>query len=145
MSDLPYLPAGRELLYAEEGDRFMMEAKKAAEELSSDLGHPTGAVIVRDGEILARGANISPYHEEHGCRRKELGTPTGKQYELCPGCHPRNHAEQVAISHVQEGCKNADLYLWGHWWCCEGCWAKMIEAGIRNVYLVTGAEEKFKK
>jgi deoxycytidylate deaminase len=145
MNDLPYLPAGREILYAAADNEFMMAARAAAETLSSDKEHPTGVVITRDGGILARGANVSTYHEEHGCRRKELHIPTGEGYELCEGCDPRNHAEQGAISEVQGGCKNADIYLWGHWWCCESCWSKMIEAGIKNVYLAAGAEEKFKK
>ena len=145
MSQLPYVPEGREILYVEEGNRFMMAAKKAAEELSSDHAHPTGSVLVCGDEIVSRGANVSDYHEKHGCRRKELGVPTGQQYEVCEGCNPRNHAEQNALSEMQQYCKNTDLYLWGHWWCCESCWGKMIEAGIRNVYLVEGAEEKFKR
>ena len=145
MSDLPYCPEGRKILYVDHDDKFMMAAESAAEQLSSDHAHPTGAVIVRDGVVLGRGANVSTYHEDHGCRRKELNIPTGEQYELCEGCDPRNHAEQVAISRLQEGCKNADLYLWGHWWCCKSCWSTMIDANIKNVYLVEGAEAKFKK
>ncbi len=145
MSELPYIPEGREILYVEEGNTFMMAAKKSAEDLSSDKEHPTGAVVVCDGEIVARGANTSDYHEKHGCRRKERGIPTGQQYELCDGCNPKNHAEQTALEKMQQCCKNPDLYLWGHWWCCESCWEKMIESGVRNVYLVEGAEEKFKK
>ncbi len=143
MTDFPYLPEGREILYVEADNEFMIAAREAAETLSSDHEHPTGVVIVCDEEIIARGANVSDYHEKHGCRRKELNIPTGEQYELCEGCDPRNHAEQVAISQMQEPCKNADVYLWGHWWCCKSCWKKMIEAGIQNVYLVEGAREKF--
>ncbi len=145
MSTLPYLPEGRKILYVDRDDKFMMAAERAAEELSSDHEHPTGVVIVLDGVVIGRGANVSTYHEDHGCRRKELNIPTGEQYELCEGCDPVNHAEQVAISNVQEGCKNADLYLWGHWWCCESCWNRMIEVGIGKVYLVLEAEAQFKK
>jgi hypothetical protein len=38
-----------------------------------------------------------------------------------------------------------DLYLWGHWWCCKLCWDKMIEVGIKNVYLMEGVDKLFKK
>jgi dCMP deaminase len=145
MRDLPYLPEGREILYVGADNEFMSAAKEAAEELSSDHAHQTGVVIVRHGVVVGRGANVSTYHEDHGCRRKELNIPTGENYELCEGCDPKNHAEQVALSQMQGGCENADIYLWGHWWCCESCWSKMIEAGIQNVYLVEDAEGRFKK
>lgn len=145
---LPYLPEGREILYVPAENEFMRAAREAAQELSLDPDHPTGAVIVRDGEILGRGANGSDYHAEHGCKRKELHVPTGQQYELCPGCDPANHAERRVIASVlQKGLApaGADLYLWGHWWCCQWCWEAMIEAEIRNVYLVEGAKRVFDK
>jgi len=41
---------------------------------------------------------------------------------------------------VNESC---DLYLWGHWWCCESCWNKMIEINIRNIYLLKDSEILF--
>jgi dCMP deaminase len=145
MTDFPYLPEGREILYVEADNEFMMAAREVAETLSSDHKHPTGVVIVQNGNIVGSGANVSHYHEKHGCRRKELNIPTGEGYELCEGCDPKNHAEQVAISQMQGDCKNADIYLWGHWWCCESCWNRMIEAGIGNVYLLQGARELFEK
>ena len=128
---IPYLPEGREILYVEADHAFLQEARLYAEEHSSDHLHPTGAVIVRENEVLGRGANVSHYHEDHGCRRKELNIPTGEGYELCKGCSPKNHAEQAAIAdaqtrHSQEKIAEADLYLWGHWWCCESCWDCII-------------------
>jgi len=132
-------------LYVGADNEFMMAAKEAAETLSSDRAHPTGAVIVHKGTIVSRGANGSDYHKKHGCRRKEQNIPTGEGYELCEGCSPRNHAEQSAISKMQQGCENDDLYLWGHWWCCESCWNRMIAAEIQNVYLTEGAREKFER
>lgn len=141
---LPYLPAGREILYVPETNAFLVAAKTAARDLSTDAGHPTGSVVVRDGVILGVGANRSPYHAEHGCERKKQGCPTGTGYELCPGCAPKFHAEQQAVADAGE-CAGADLYLWGHWWCCESCWQKMIAAEIKNVYLLEGAAARFSK
>lgn len=40
---------------------------------------------------------------------------------------------------------STDLYLWGHWWFCEPCWNAMIEAGIRDVYLLENSEVLFNK
>jgi deoxycytidylate deaminase len=40
-------------------------------------------------------------------------------------------------------CQGADLYLYGHWWCCESCWKAMIAAKIRNVYLLENSENLF--
>jgi len=115
-----------------------------AETESLDPDHATGAVLVREGEIIGAGANGSTYHEQHGCERKKQNIPTGEGYQLCGGCHPKNHAEQTAIRHC-ENPNQADLYLWGHWWCCESCWNAMIQADIKNVYLPEGAEGMFKK
>ncbi|MBU0614216.1 hypothetical protein KJ766_02960, partial [Patescibacteria group bacterium] len=37
----------------------------------------------------------------------------------------------------------ADLYMYGHWWCCKPCWDAMIEAGIRDVYVCSDAHKRF--
>lgn len=138
MKKLPYLPESREILYVSAENKFMQAAKKVAETKSLDAGFKTGAVIVKDGEIIGEGANGSNFHQKFGCIRKFLKIKTGKKYWLCPGCLPHNHAEQSALADVKfRGIspQGADLYLWGHWWCCQSCWAKMIEAEIENVYL----------
>jgi hypothetical protein len=41
--------------------------------------------------------------------------------------------------------KDADLYLWGHWWCCESCWTAILGAGINKVYLEEGSEVNFNR
>lgn len=125
----------------------MKAAAKAAKE-SLDYNFPTGSVIVRDNVVIAAGANGSTYHDEHGCERVKQGIPTGQGYELCEGCHPKNHSEAKAVTDAKAkkvNTRGADLYLWGHWWCCEPCWNAMDEAGIRNVYLMTHSEELFNK
>ncbi len=152
---LPFLPPDREILYVPEENPFMRKAWEMANAFSMDEEHPTGAVVVKDDRILGHGANGSEYHAEFGCIRKKNHIPTGEQYELCPGCDPINHAEQVALGDAKDNLeargyppselRGADLYLWGHWWCCESCWKAMIRAGIRNVYLLKNATEKFGK
>ncbi len=146
--EYPYLPVGRSIEYVGPDDPHMQEAREYAREHSLDDTVKTGSVIVKDGEIIGRGANGSTYHTEHGCERVKRGIPTGHGYELCEGCHPKNHSERRAIEDAAKsghGTLGADLYLWGHWWCCEPCWNAMIEAGIEHVYLLEGSEKLFNK
>ncbi|OGG51376.1 hypothetical protein A3C18_00280 [Candidatus Kaiserbacteria bacterium RIFCSPHIGHO2_02_FULL_54_11b] len=144
----PYLPTGRMIKYVDAHNPFMLEAREYARKNSLDDSVKTGSVIVKNGEIIGRGANGSDYHTEHGCERVKRGIPTGHGYELCPGCDPRNHSEPRAIA---DALKNghetigADLYLWGHWWACQPCWNAIIEAGIENVYLLKDSERLFNK
>ena len=144
----PYLPEGKEILHVEENNKYIQEAKKYARKHSLDKVMPNGTVIVKDGEIIGRGANGSTYHDIHVCERVKKNIPTGQGYELCEGCHPKNHGEPKAIKEAQQNNKEtngADVYLWGHWWCCEPCWKAMIEAGIKNVYLLENSEVLFNK
>ncbi len=144
----PYLPTGRTFKYVAEENPYVQEARTYAREHSLDESVQTGSVLVQNGEIIGRGANGSDYHTKHGCERVKRGIPTGHGYELCEGCHPKNHSEPRAIADAVKSGHNtigADLYLWGHWWCCEPCWNAIIEAGIRDVYLLTGSEILFNK
>lgn len=144
----PYIPEGRTLLYVPEGNPFIRLAKEFARKESKDKTMPGAAVVVRGGLFLGIGANGSDYHEKVGCRRVALGCKTGEGYELCEGCHPKNHSEPKAIAdavargHTTNG---SDLYLWGHWWCCQWCWDCMTKAGIKNVFLLVGSEILFNK
>ena len=144
----PYIPKGRVILYVQGDNKYMQEAKEYARLNSLDKVVQTGSVIVKNGEIIGRGANDSSYHETHECERVKQKIPTGQGYELCEGCHPKNHSEPKAIKNAKEkgnDTTGADLYLWGHWWCCEPCWEQMISAGIKNVYLLENSEVFFNK
>lgn len=144
----PYIPIGRIIRYVDSHNTFILEARRYAQKHSLDDAVKTGSVVVKNGEIIGRGANGSSYHTEHGCERVKRNIPTGHGYELCEGCHPKNHSEPRAISNARtSGCDTvgADLYLWGHWWCCEPCWSAIIEAGIENVHLLEGSEKLFNK
>lgn len=144
----PYLPEGREIRYVSMGNPFMARAKEVARHKSLDKAMPGAAVVVKDGKIIGEGANGSDYHENNDCKRVELKCKSGEGYELCEGCHPKNHSEPSAIADAIEkdfDVTGADLYLWGHWWCCEPCWDAMIAAGIKDVYLLEGSEKLFDK
>lgn len=144
----PYIPKNRQISYVPISDKFIKQAKKYAKENSLDKNQPTGSVIVKEGKIIGRGANGSLYHEANECQRVKRGIPTGERYDLCKGCHPKNHSERKALKEAKDsGCdpKGADLYLWGHWWCCRPCWKAIVKNGIRNVYLLKDSEKYFNK
>lgn len=144
----PYLPEGREIKYVSAENLFMIQAKEFAREHSLDKVMPGAAVVVKDNEVIGMGANGSEYHKNNECERVKQGCKSGEGYELCEGCHPKNHSEPSAIMNaLLEGysTQGADLYLWGHWWCCKPCWNTMIEAGIKDVYLLEGSEMLFDK
>lgn len=146
--EYPYLPEGREILYVPADNEFMEEAREYAKKHSLDKTMPNASVIVRDGKVIALGANGSNFHDNNECERIKQNTPTGQGYELCEGCHPKNHGEQSAILNAKENevdIKGSDLYLWGHWWCCESCWNAMIKVGIKDVYLLKDSEKLFNK
>lgn len=148
----PYIPVNRTIRYVPKDNAFILMAKEFARKHSLDKTMPGAAVVVKEvegePEVIGIGANGSDYHETHECERVKQGCGSGQGYELCEGCHPKNHSEPSAIADAQsEGhsTEGADIYLWGHWWCCESCWNVMIEAGIRNVYLMEGSEILFRK
>lgn len=144
----PYMPEGRTIKYVSADNPFMIEAKAYAKENSLDEVMPNASLLVKDSIVIGRAANGSDYHKHNECERIKRNIPTGQGYELCEGCHPKNHSESKAIkdalgqNHDPEG---ADLYLWGHWWCCEPCWNAIIEAGVRDVYLLDGSGILFNK
>jgi len=146
----PYIPENEEIHYVPSDNQFMLAAKNYAKENSKDENMPTGAVIILDGKIIGSGANGSDYHDRFGCERVRQNIPTGEGYELCEGCHPKNHSEPRAIKnalekHSKEDIAKSELYLWGHWWACESCWKAMIGAGIKNVYMEHDSQKLYNK
>ncbi len=146
--EYPYMPEGRNILYVPESNLYIQAAKKYAKENSLDSNIPTGSVVVMDDAVIGVAANGSEYHRTHECERVKQKIPTGQGYELCEGCHPKNHSESRAVENAKQTgheTRGANLYLWGHYWCCEPCWNAMISAGIKNVYLMEGSEVLFNK
>ena len=155
--EYPYLPDGKTIEYVPASDPFMAEAERARNELSTEKNQPTGAVVVLYGKIIGVDANqaalknqkLQALHKNGWCVRRILKIPSGQKYWLCPGCaKSKHHAEARAVRDAlkkQGRIQGADLYLYGHWWCCKPCWDSMIGAGIRDVYLIEGADELFKR
>ncbi len=132
----------------------MHEAREVGK-LSSETMQPTSVVLVKDGKVIGRGASQAPLknptlrklHQEGWCVRKFFKVASGTKYWLCPGCASyANHSEPRGVVDAQKNgfdTQGADLYHWGHWWCCESCWNAMIKGGIKDVYLLEGSELLF--
>lgn len=147
--EYPYMPEQGRIEYVSADHELMVLAKEYAKRESLDHYMPNCSIVVRGDEILGIAANGSDYHDLYGCERKRLGSPTGQDYDKCDGCNPKNHGEPKAINdalqYLSEGesLEGAEIYLWGHWWCCEPCWNSMLSNGINTVYLVEGSEVLF--
>lgn len=144
----PYLPGGRTILYVPATHQCMVLARQIAQRQSLDKVMPTAALIIKNKVIIGSGVNGSNYHRKHQCQRIILGCKTGQGYEFCEGCHPNNHSERRAIQDTRSrghDTKGADLYLWGHWWCCQPCWEAITNTEITNVFLVNNSEVLFNK
>ena len=151
----PYLPVGKTIMYVSADNPFMKVAELVRNTLSTELNHPTGAVVVIDGTIVGRGANqahiknkaVQKIHRKYFCVRRLFNIPSGQKYWLCPGCaRTKDHAEVRAVRDAlacRANFRSADLYLFGHWWCCKSCWDAMIDVGINTVYLLQGSEKLF--
>ncbi|HYF96458.1 MAG TPA: deaminase [Patescibacteria group bacterium] len=148
--EYPYIHPEGSIDYVRLDNKYMANAKKVAKEHSLDEAMPTGSVIIKDGRMIGYGANGSDYHKNNICERVRLNIPTGQGYDLCEGCHHKNHSEVSAIRQAKvdgnaKDLSGAALYLWGHWWCCEPCWSAMIENGISKIFLLKDSEVLFNK
>ena len=82
-------------------DEYFLEMARVIARRSTCLRRKVGALLVREKRILASGYNGAPsglpHCEEVGCRRAQLGIPSGERQELCRALHefPAAHgAEQ---------------------------------------------------
>ncbi|MFB1081689.1 nucleoside deaminase [Jeotgalibacillus sp. JSM ZJ347] len=100
---------------------FMKRAVELATDNVREGGHPFGAVIVKDGEIVAEGVNELHLH-----------------YDVS------GHAEMLAIRRLQEQIQSHDLsdytmYASGE--PCPMCFTTMAFAGMTDIYYCASVEE----
>lgn len=146
----PYMPPDRHIRYTSIDDPFMTLAGKAREECAGDPLYPVGIVLVKDGAVIARagnGFNRGP-GQVHVCPRIVLECPSGTGYDLCPLHDAPGHSERMVLEEAARlglDVQGADAYMFGHWWACEPCWIGLIEAGIRDLYVVDDSHERFSR
>ncbi len=105
----------------EEKERFMEEALKEAKKAYDKLEVPVGAVIVKDGKIIARAHNL-----------KETKYDT------------TNHAEILAIQKASKKLKNwrlteCEMYVTLE--PCSMCAGALINARVKKVYIGANDEK----
>jgi len=101
----------------------------------------TIAIIVNNGEYWV-GTNWCEIPQET-CPRDEQGFKTGEGYELCKDvCLQRYHAEIDACINAGLNAKGADLYLIGHYYCCDDCKKVMKEFGIKNIHIFSKSDKE---
>lgn len=102
-------------------DQFMKRAVQLAVDNVGEGGSPFGAVLVKDGDIIAEGVN-----ELH------------KKYDIS------GHAELIAVRKAQEKLQTHDLsgftmYASGE--PCPMCFTSMFYSGIQDVYYSASLED----
>jgi dCMP deaminase len=103
---------------------------------STCLRRQVGALLVREKRILASGYNGAPsglpHCEDVGCRRAQLGIPSGERQELCRALHAEQNAIIQAALH---GVNTRDSVLYCTAQPCVICAKMLINAGlVRVVY-----------
>lgn len=128
-------------------DDYYLDIAKDASRRSTCLRRCYGAVIVKNGEIIATGYNGAPRGRcnccDRGyCEREKLQIPPGQRYELCRSVHAEMNA---IISAARRDMLGATLYLNGvdgktgeqlkFSEPCDMCKRVIINAGIEEVIL----------
>ena len=120
-------------------NEYFLEIAKTCSTRSNCFRAKVGAVIVgEDKKIKATGYNGTPSkvvscYELGKCYRMEHNLPSGTMYETCRSIH----AEQNAIIQAgQDRCQNATMYIYGHEFICILCKRFIVQAGIKDVYLL---------
>lgn len=118
---------------------YFFEIAKTVSIRSNCLRAQVGAVIAdEDHHVRSTGYNGTPHKvlscKEAGiCYRIQNNIPSGTMYETCRSIH----AEQNAI--IQAGidkCKGSTLYVFGHDEICILCKRFIVQAGIKEVFII---------
>ena len=123
-------------------DKYYIEIAKAVSLRSTCIRKHYGAVIVKNGEIIATGYNNPPRGEPHcyTCTKCNRGKDTST-YIDCPAVHAEMNA---IISASRNEMLGGDLYLAGFEvssgeavecgaWPCEICLRLIKNAGINRI------------
>lgn len=103
----------------------------------------TTIAIIKSHNRFYVGSNWCGNPQEE-CPRKDM--KTGEGYELCKSiCEQTNHAEVDACLSAGSDADGGDLYLIGHYYCCDNCKKTMAVYGIKNIYIFDENKHKLKE
>ena len=133
--------------------RYYLGIADAVLARSTCMRRKYGAIIVRNDEIISTGYNGAPRGRQNCsevgfCTRDYLSIPSGERYELCRSVHAEANAITSAARRDMLG---GTLYLVGRdaktgellrdTMPCSMCKRLIINAGITQVVVSTGADE----
>lgn len=115
-------------------DRKYMDKAYEQAEKSSCFRAKVGAVLVRDGEIIAQGYNNMTGGvndcAEVGCIREKLNIPSGTRREVCRAIC----AEQLAISEAaRNGVKLDGATAYITTFPCHICAKLLVSSGVNEI------------
>lgn len=113
-------------------DETFLEICDVVRKRSTCIRRSVGAVLVKDGQVLATGYNGAPRGSPHctTCLREDLKVSSGERAELCRGVH----AEQnVIIQAAIHGVNISDSTLYCTNIPCSICSKMLINAGIKKI------------
>ena len=127
-------------------DDYFMEMARVVSRRSTCLRRSVGALLVRDKRILTTGYNGAPaglpHCEQVGCRREQLGIPSGERQELCRALHAEQNAIiQAALHGVSVD--GATLYCTAQ--PCVICSKMLINSGIKGVVYAEGYPDELSR
>lgn len=127
-------------------DEYFMKIAKIVAERSTCLRRAVGALVVKEGRILATGYNGAPkglkHCEELGCLREQLKVPSGERHELCRGVH----AEQNAVIQAAVfGVSIKDGIVYTTHFPCSVCVKILINAEIKEIVYAEGYPDELAK
>lgn len=124
---------------------YMIMAEDMSER-STCLRRKTGAVLVKDDQIVATGYNGAPkgvpHCDEVGCIRIENDVPSGERHELCRGVHAEQNAIIQSAYHGVE-VKGGTLYTTTY--PCSMCARVIINAGLSKIIYKEGYPDELGK
>jgi dCMP deaminase len=119
-------------------EEYFMLLAVATRQRAECLGRHVGAVLVRDGRIIATGYNGTPRgfprcsHEERGCHRcaESESFPSGTGYDVCICVHAEQNAllQAARLGYTSDG---AACYTTLR--PCFGCLKELHQAGVTEV------------
>jgi dCMP deaminase len=119
-------------------EEYFMLLAVATRQRAECLGRHVGAILVRDGRIIATGYNGTPRGfprcnaEERGCHRcaEPDRYPSGTGYDVCICVHAEQNAllQAARLGYTSDG---ADCYTTLR--PCFGCLKELHQGGVANV------------
>ncbi len=120
-------------------DEYFMSITRLVGTRTTCLRRAVGAVLVKNKRVLSTGYNGAPsglpHCAETGCRRAQLGVPSGERAELCRGLHAEQNAIIQAAYH---GVSIAGSVLYCTTLPCSICAKMLINAGVEEVVYEDG-------